>query len=76
MDLQTTGEPAQTHNLQTAEIDLRLGSFSAQAKVRVTPGGLLAIGGLVGCILLSTAVLVWSATSVRRKHPLATALQR
>jgi len=76
MDQQRSDEPAQARNLQTAEIDLRLGSFSTQAKVRVTPGGLLAIGGLVGCILLSTAVLVWTATSVRRKHPLAAALQR
>lgn len=61
---------------QTAEVDLRLGNFTAQARVRATPAGLLAVGGLVGCILLSTAVLVWTATSVRRKHPLAIALNR
>ncbi len=76
MDLQRSNEAAPPRNLQSAEIDLRLGDFSAQARVQVTPGGLLAIGGLVGCILLSTAALVWTATSVRRQHPLATALQR
>ncbi|WP_267434061.1 hypothetical protein [Sphingomonas sp. GM_Shp_1] len=36
-----------------------------RAKVRVTPGGLLAIGGLVSSILLSTAVLVGVATRHR-----------
>jgi len=76
MDQHEDDARAPAQDMQTAEIDVHLGNFSAQAKVRVTPGGLIAIGGLVGCILLSTAVLVWSATSVRRKHPLATALQR
>ncbi|HJO66196.1 MAG TPA: hypothetical protein QF469_12735 [Sphingomonas sanguinis] len=33
-----------------------------RAKVQVTPVGLLAIGGLVSSILLSTAVLVGVAT--------------
>lgn len=39
-------------------------------EVRVTPGGLLAIGGLVSGILLSTAVLVWSATAAPVLLPL------
>lgn len=69
-------QPRTNEQTQTAEIDLRMGSFSCQARVQVTPGGLLAIGGLVGCILLSTAALVWTATSVRRRHPLAIALER
>ena len=54
---------------QTAEVAVRAGSFSAQ-RVDVTPAGLLAIGGLVGCILLSTAALVWTATSGRRRRSL------
>lgn len=37
-----------------------------RAKVQVTPVGLLAIGGLVSSILLSTAVLIGVAT---RKTP-------
>jgi hypothetical protein len=41
----------------------------------VTPAGILAIGGLVSGILLSTAALVWVSTSVARRHPLATRLR-
>ena len=50
---------------QTAEITMTAGSLTVNMKARATPAGLLAVGGLVGCILLSTAVLVWTATSVR-----------
>lgn len=59
-----------------ASVSLRAGGFEFEAKVDVTTTGLLAIGGLVGSILLSTAVLVWTATSVRRRHPIAAALAR
>ena len=45
-------------------------------KIVVTPSGLLAIGGLVSSILLSTAVLVQTATSVPRQRPMAWALKR
>ncbi len=37
-------------------------AIDVRAKVRITSGGLLAIGGLVSSILLSTAVLVGVAT--------------
>lgn len=62
--------------VQTAEIVFRTGSFSGELRVRATPSGLLAIGGLVACVLLSTSALVWAATSVKRKHPLVTAIGR
>jgi len=48
-------------NIQTSELSLTAGSFSLQAKVAVTPTGLLAIAALVSGILLSTAVLVQAA---------------
>lgn len=43
---------------QRAGIDLRIGQGSLRVATEVTSGGLLAIGGLVAAILLSTAVLV------------------
>jgi hypothetical protein len=51
---------------QQARLDLQAGPVSLKMEVRVTPGGLLAIGGLVSGILLSTAVLVWTAAAARR----------
>jgi hypothetical protein len=60
---------------QTADLDFVAGPVKLSAKVRVTPAGLLAIGGLVGGILLSTAVVVWVSTSVARRHPIATRLR-
>jgi tetrahydromethanopterin S-methyltransferase subunit C len=42
----------------------------------MTPAGLLAVGGMVSGILLSVAALVWTATSVRRHHPIANAWRR
>ncbi|MFN4297342.1 MAG: hypothetical protein ACK4FB_10915 [Brevundimonas sp.] len=50
---------------QKARLDLRAGPVSLKMEVRVTPAGVLAIGGLVSGILLSTAVLVWTATARR-----------
>ena len=61
---------------QQASLELRAGAFELTARVQVTPTGLLAIGGLVSSILLSTAALVLTATSVRRRHPIATTLRR
>jgi hypothetical protein len=61
---------------QKARLKLNAGPASLTLHVRVTPTGLLAIGGLVSGILLSTAVLVWSATSVPRRHPIASRLGR
>jgi hypothetical protein len=48
--------------MQSASVDLRLGEHAMlKAEVRVTPGGLLAIGALVSGIILSVAPLVWAA---------------
>lgn len=58
----------------TAAVSLRMGEARFVAKVKVTPAGLLAIGALVSGILLSTSVLVWTATSVARRRPLASAI--
>ncbi|MDO8902087.1 MAG: hypothetical protein Q7V15_12105 [Phenylobacterium sp.] len=58
----------------TAAVSLRVRDTRFVAKVKVTPAGLLAIGGLVSGILLSTSVLVWTATNVARRRPLTTAL--
>ena len=59
-----------------AAVSFRTRSMTFEARVTVTPATLLAIGGMVGTILLSTAVLVWTGTSVRRRHPLMAALTR
>jgi hypothetical protein len=61
---------------QSAEVDVGVGKASMHIKARMTPSGLLAIGGLVGGILLSVTALVWASTSVKRKHPIASALSR
>jgi len=58
----------------TAAVSLRAGRARFVARVSVTPAGLFAIGGLVSGILLSTSVLVWSATNVARRRPLASAI--
>ncbi|MFT4934870.1 MAG: putative integral membrane protein [Pseudoalteromonas distincta] len=58
----------------TAAVSLRLRDARFVAKVKVTPAGLLAIGALVSGTLLSTSVLVWSATNVARRRPLASAV--
>ncbi len=47
---------------QRAATRLQFGErFSATAEVEVTPAGLLAIGGMVGAILLGTAAVVVAA---------------
>ncbi len=61
---------------EAVDIRLRAGPLRLRTSARMTPAGLMAIGGLVSSILLSTAALVWVATSVARRHPLATALRR
>ncbi|MFN3669748.1 MAG: hypothetical protein ACK4VY_10600 [Brevundimonas sp.] len=58
--------PAPLSEPQTARLDLKAGPAALTVDVQVTPTGLLAIGGLVGAILLSTAVLVWTATGPKR----------
>ena len=46
---------------EVAEVDVGLGGFRFQARAQMSPAGLLAVGGLVGAILLSTAVVVRAA---------------
>ena len=46
----------------SAAVRARIGGASLDATVSVSTAGLLAIGGLVSGILLSTAVLVLAAT--------------
>ena len=64
------GEP----HSQVAEVKAEFGKAKFEARVKMTPRGLLAVGALVGGILLSTSVLVWVATSPVRRHPLASRL--
>lgn len=60
----------------SAEISIKAGKVKFGGKVKLTNGGLLAIGGLVSSILLSTTALVWVSTSVARRHPVSTGLLR
>ena len=46
---------------QTADLAITTKPFSIQAKVRVTPAGLLSIAALASTILLSSAVIAWVA---------------
>lgn len=55
---------------QTARSTMRVGDkFIMESEVRVTPLGLLAIGGLVAAILLSAAPLVRASGGARRLSP-------
>ncbi len=56
--------------LQRAGIDLRIGKGSLRVATEMTSGGLLAVGGLVVAILLSTAVLVGVATRPQSREKL------
>lgn len=62
--------------LQVAEWEASAGPLAMRARVQATPAGLLAVGVLVSGILLSTSVLVWSATNVARRHPVLRRLGR
>ena len=59
-----------------AHLTLHAGPVRLETRLSITPAGLLAVGGLVSSILLSTAVVVWVSTSVARRHPLAAAMRR
>ncbi|MYL99686.1 hypothetical protein GR702_18155 [Novosphingobium sp. FGD1] len=53
---------------QTASAAIRVGkSFSMEARADISPVGLLAIGAMVGVILLGSAVIV--ATARRKQKP-------
>jgi hypothetical protein len=54
--------PAPPPARQSARFAFRAGRVKMRASVEVTPLGMLAIGGLVSAILLSSAVIVKAAT--------------
>ena len=62
--------------INRAVLKVRVGKAAITSKVEVTTPGLIAIGALVSSILVSTAGLVWVATSIARDRPVLTALRR
>ena len=64
------------HRFNTAAASLKAGNVKLAAKVKITNVGLLAIGGLVSSILLSTTALVWVSMAVARRHPVSSGLLR
>lgn len=52
---------------QVANLVLETRNNALRMGVRVTPAGILAIGGLVSGILLSTSLLVWVSVSQARR---------
>jgi len=58
----------------SAALIVRAGKVRIASRIKLSNGGLLAVGALVSSILASTAVLVWVSTSVARRHPVATGL--
>ena len=46
---------------QHARLDLSMGAARLQADVTVSPAALLAIGGMVGMMLIGSAAIVWTA---------------
>jgi len=67
--------PIAASDPQTAIIEFKGGPVSLRMELRLSTSGILAIGGLVSGILLSTAAVVWTATSVARRHPLASRIK-
>lgn len=65
-DLQSTTGETGTSPAHTANLRIRIGDASIDGAVSISTRGLLAVGGLVSGILLSTAVIVLVAT---RKVP-------
>ncbi len=61
MTLPVPVPPPPTSASQEARLSVRVGGAMLQAEVRVSPAGLLAIGGMVGMILLGSAAIVWTA---------------
>ena len=56
---------SETKEVMAARLALQTRNASIRMSARITPAGLLAVGGLVGTILLATAVLV-RASRARR----------
>lgn len=55
---------------------LKAGPVTARARLQISTAGIVAVGGLVGSILLSTAVLVQVATAIPRARPATALLSR
>lgn len=53
--------PTPEEDRQTAVAEFEAGPVRARAEVSVTPAGLLALGAMIGGILLSSAAIVWAA---------------
>ena len=60
----------------SAAFTMKAGPVRLSGKVRVSTAGLIGLGGLVSSILLSTAAIVWVATTPDRRHPITTRLSR
>lgn len=58
-----------TSQEQTAHAEIEIGGFKARASAKATPAGLIAIGVLVSCILLSTRALVTAAIREQKRLP-------
>lgn len=69
-------DAVQSRRLNTATLRLKIGKASATTKVQVSTAGLVAVGGLVSSILLSTAAVVWVATAALRARPALALLRR
>lgn len=68
MDIEPRTHPLATP--QTARATIRLGErFVMESEVRVTPLGLVAIGGLVAAILLSVPPIVRASADAARALP-------
>lgn len=72
----TVTRPPEIRPPNTAAVALRAGPVRVRARASLSEKGIIAIGGLVSSILLSTSVLVWVATTPVRRRPLATRLGR
>ncbi|ATD66662.1 hypothetical protein CNR27_03690 [Luteimonas chenhongjianii] len=67
-DLQRTTDPSDTSPVHTASLRIRVGNASVDGAVSISTRGLLAVGGLVSGILLSSAVIVLVATRKVPRH--------
>ena len=66
----TKSRAAGAENMNSASLDIRFGRATARLDVRISTGGLLAVGALVTGILLAVAPIVWTATRGPRRSRL------
>ena len=65
-----------TDTSESAVVKLNAGPAHLDTELRMSPAGLLAVGGLVSAILAASALIVWVATTPVRRHPVARGLLR